>query len=91
MRRTVLSYAYPIVRLTSIPSLSTVLLLAIIFVIRRSWFFGSDMGVVGLHFGRSLLGEETVGLGDFILKMCSLEYSSLEGVIRDETWKAIQT
>lgn len=43
-----------------------------------------DLGVAAMHVGRSLLGQEAVELGDVILKTVSLEYCSVEAVVRDE-------
>ncbi|CAM9405979.1 unnamed protein product [Ectocarpus sp. 6 AP-2014] len=51
---------------------------------RRERFFGMDLGVVAMHVGRCLLGQEAVGLGDAILKTASLEYCSVGAVVRDE-------
>lgn len=51
---------------------------------RRERFFGMDLGVVAMHIGRSLLGQQAVELGDAILKTASLEYCSVEAVVRDE-------
>eukprot|EP00752_Nemacystus_decipiens_P014209 g12638.t1 len=57
---------------------------------RRAWFFGADLGVAALHFGRSLLGQQAMELGDTILKSVSLEYCSLEGMVRDEAAGALR-
>lgn len=59
-------------------------------VVRRELFFGIDVGVVALHFGRSLLGQETVELFDFILKAVSLEYCSVEAMVRDEASRTLR-
>lgn len=58
--------------------------------VRRAWFFGADLGVAVLHFGRSLLGQEALELGDTILRSISLEYCSLQGVVRDEAASALR-
>ena len=58
--------------------------------IRRALFFGVDLGVAALHFGRSLLGQEAVELGDTILRAVSLEYCSVERVVRDEAASALR-
>lgn len=49
-----------------------------------------DVGVAALHVGRSLLGQEAVDLGDAILKSVSLEYCSVEAVVRDEASSALR-
>lgn len=59
-------------------------------LIRRECFFGMDVGVAALHFGRSLLGQEAVDLGDAILKSVTLEYCSVEAVVRDEASNALR-
>eukprot|EP00903_Cladosiphon_okamuranus_P012207 g11449.t1 len=57
---------------------------------RRAWFFGADLGVAALHFGRSLLGQEAMELSDLILRSISLEYCSLEGIVRNEATSALR-
>ncbi len=57
---------------------------------RRTSFFGMDLGVAALHLGRSLLGQEALDLGDAFLKSVSLEYCSLESVVRDEATDALR-
>lgn len=49
-----------------------------------------DMGAAALHFGRSLLGQETVELFDIILKAVSLEYCSVEAMVQDEASRALR-
>ncbi|CAM9601186.1 unnamed protein product [Hapterophycus canaliculatus] len=58
---------------------------------RRELFFGMDVGVAALHFGRSLLGQETVELFDVMLKAVSLEYYSVEAMVRDEAFRALRS
>lgn len=62
----------------------------VLVLVRRAWFFGVDLGVAALHFGRSLLGQEALELSDTILRSISLEYCSLEGVLRDEAAGALR-
>ncbi|CAN0224960.1 unnamed protein product [Ectocarpus fasciculatus] len=57
---------------------------------RRERFFGMDLGVVAMHIGRSLLGQQAVELGDAILKTASLEYCSVEAVVRDEASNSLR-
>ena len=49
-----------------------------------------DLAVAALHFGRSLLGQEALDLGDVLLKSVSLEYCSLESLVRGEVAAALR-
>lgn len=52
--------------------------------------FRADLGVAGLHVGRSLLGQEAIDVADRVLKALSFKYHSLEMTIGHDASKALQ-